>query len=265
MKLAGSRILITGAAGAIAAATARRLAAAGARLVLADRNIPALDKLHEELPAGTPVACVVADLGGAAGCRVLAMEAGKPFGGIDVLVNIAGLMDFTRFENADPAAIERLVQVNLVAPMLLARALLPSLLAQGGGRIVNVGSTFGSIGFPYFAAYSASKFGMRGFSEALRRELGGTGVGVTYIAPRATQTPFNTGAIVRMNRTLKVAMDPPELVGAAIQRAIEADRDEVHLGWPERLFVRLNGLFPRIVDGALRKQQGVMRRFAAER
>jgi short-subunit dehydrogenase len=174
-------------------------------------------------------------------------------------------MDFTRFENADPAAIERLVQVNLVAPMLLARALLPSLLAQGGGRIVNVGSTFGSIGFPYFAAYSASKFGMRGFSEALRRELGGTGVGVTYIAPRATQTPFNTGAIVRMNRTLKVAMDPPELVGAAIQRAIEADRDEVHLGWPERLFVRLNGLFPRIVDGALRKQQGVMRRFAAER
>ena len=75
--------------------------------------------------------------------------------------------------------------------MLLVRQLLPEMVARGDGRIVNVGSTFGSIGFAWFAAYSASKFGLRGFSEALRRELDGTGVTVTYVAPRAVK-PLST-------------------------------------------------------------------------
>jgi short-subunit dehydrogenase len=158
--------------------------------------------------------------------------------------------------------IERLMQVNLVAPIQLTRMLLPAMLKQGRGRIVNVGSTFGSIGFPYFAVYSSSKFGLRGFSQALRRELDGSGVGVTYIAPRATRTPLNSNAVVRMNQALKVAMDPPEQVAAAIVRAIEQERAEVYLGWPEKLFVRLNAILPGLVDGALRKQHAIMRKFA---
>jgi short-subunit dehydrogenase len=181
---------------------------------------------------------------------------------VDLLVNIAGLLDFTPFEAEDPVSIERLMQVNLIAPIQLARLLLPAMLKQGRGRIVNVGSTFGSIGFPFFAAYSSSKFGLRGFSQALRRELHGSGVGVTYIAPRATRTPLNSSAVVRMNEALKVAMDPPEQVAAAIVRAIEQERAEVYLGWPEKLFVRLNAILPGLVDGALRKQHAIMRKFA---
>ena len=85
-------------------------------------------------------------------------------------------MSFRPFSEEDPTVIERIVRLNTLVPMLLTRQLLPQLLSQGSGRIVNVGSTFGSIAFAWFATYSTSKFGLRGFSEALRRELADSGV-----------------------------------------------------------------------------------------
>jgi short-subunit dehydrogenase len=263
MNLRDTRVLLTGAAGGIGAATALQLARAGAQLAVAGRSEAALQKLCAEIGAhGGRAQPVVVDLASFAGRQALADEAARRLGGVDLLVNIAGLLDFTPFEAEDPVAIERLMQVNLIAPIQLARLLLPAMLKQGRGRIVNVGSTFGSIAFPYFAVYSSSKFGLRGFSQALRRELDGSGVGVTYVAPRATRTPLNSSAVVRMNEALKVAMDPPEQVAAAIVRAIEQERAEVYLGWPEKLFVRLNAALPRLVDGALRKQREIMRKFA---
>jgi short-subunit dehydrogenase len=263
MNLKDARVLLTGAAGGIGAATALQLARAGAQLAVAGRTEAALQKLCAEIGAhGGKAQSVVADLASFAGRQALAEEATRRLGSVDLLVNIAGLLDFTPFEAADPVVIERIMQVNLIAPIQLTRMLLPVMLKQGRGRIVNVGSTFGSIAFPYFAVYSSSKFGLRGFSQALRRELDGSGVGVTYIAPRATRTPLNSSAVVRMNEALKVAMDPPEQVAVAIVRAIEQERAEVYLGWPEKLFVRLNAVLPRLVDGALRKQHEIMRKFA---
>jgi len=263
MNLKDARVLLTGAAGGIGAATALQLARAGAQLVVADRNGAALQKLCDEIHVhGGKAQPMVADLAGSPGRQALAEAATERLRGVDLLVNIAGLLDFAPFEAEDPAVIERLMQVNLIAPIQLTRMLLPAMLRQGSGRIVNVGSTFGSIAFPYFAVYSSSKFGLRGFSQALRRELDGSGVGVTYIAPRATRTPLNSNAVVRMNEALKVAMDSPEQVARAIVRAIEQERAEVYLGWPEKLFVRLNAILPRLVDGALRKQHKIMRKFA---
>lgn len=263
MNLKDSRVLLTGAAGGIGAATALQLARAGAQLVVADRTEASLQKLCAEIGThGGRAQPVVADLASSAGRQALAEETTRQLGGVDLLVNIAGLLDFTPFEVEDPAAIERLMQVNLIAPIQLTRLLLPGMLKQDHGRVVNVGSTFGSIAFPYFAVYSSSKFGLRGFSQALRRELDGSGVGVTYIAPRATRTPLNSSAVVRMNKALKVAMDPPEQAAAAIIRAIEQERAEVYLGWPEKLFVRLNAILPGLVDGVLRKQHEIMHKFA---
>lgn len=264
MNLTGKRILLTGAAGGIGAATARALAARGAQLVLAGREPAALQQLAAELRAqGAHAEAVVANLGSAESCRALVNAAEKKLGGIDVLINAAGLLDFTPFEAHDPGALARLMQVNLLVPMQLAQAVLPGMRAAHRGRIVNVGSTFGSIAFPFFAAYSASKFGLRGFSQALRRELTGSGIGVTYVSPRATRTAFNPGPVVQMNEALKVAMDSPETVATAIAEAIARERDEVFLGWPEKLFVRINALWPSLVDGSLRKQLPVMRRFVA--
>lgn len=263
MNLQNARILLTGAAGGIGRAIAVELARAGARLLLIDRNVEALQAQAVELRAlGATVWVVPADLTRAPDRLDVVENVTRLLGGVDVLINNAGLLNFTPFEVEDPGAIERLLQVNVMAPIALTRALLPLLLAQGSGRIVNVGSIFGSIGFPYFASYSASKFALRGFSEALRRELDGTGVGVTYVAPRATRTALNTSAVNRMNQDLKVAMDDPAAVAAAIADAIGRDRKDVYLGWPETLFVRLNNLFPRLIDGALRKDNGKRRKYA---
>jgi short-subunit dehydrogenase len=265
MKLEHSRIVLTGAAGGIGRALALALAQAGASLALVGRRREALEPVAAQArSAGASAHIVVADIGTASGRAQVVEQAAKALGGIDVLINNAGTLNFGPFEAEDPLLIERLFQANVLAPVLLTRALLPQLLGQGHGRIVNVGSTFGSIGFPFFASYSASKFAMRGFSQALRRELTGTGIGITYVAPRATRTDFNPANVQRMNQALKNKEDSPAQVAAAIVDAVRNERNDVYLGWPEKLFVRLNALLPRIVDKALRKQHADMRRFAAD-
>lgn len=146
--------------------------------------------------------------------------------------------------------------------MQLTRALLPQMTARGSGRIVNLGSIFGSIGFACFTTYSASKFAMRGFSEALRRELEGSGVSVTYVAPRYTKTPLNDGVVSRMAQAVGMNSDEPSVVARYAVRAIEQDCKDYYIGWPECLFVRINAILPRLVDGVLRKQNRQMRTFA---
>lgn len=138
--------------------------------------------------------------------------------------------------------------------MQLARAVLPQMIAQGGGRIVNVGSMFGSIGFPGFAVYSASKFALRGFSQAMRRELAGTGVGVTYISPRAVKTPLNPEVVNLMAERGMMRMDDAQWVAAEIVRAIEKERNEAYFGFPEKLFARINAVLPGVVDQGIAKQ-----------
>jgi short-subunit dehydrogenase len=169
---------------------------------------------------------------------------------------------FGLFEQQSPQEIEQILLTNSVAPMLLCHALLPSLRSRGEAHIVNVGSILGSIAMPGNAAYSASKFALHGFSEALRRELADSRVRVHYVAPRATATAFNDAGVNAMNRELKVAVDPPEVVALAVMTALVEDRSETFIGWPERLFVRLNGLLPRLVDQALRKQLPIVQRYA---
>lgn len=263
MNLQGARVLLTGAAGGIGSAVAEELARKGASLALLGRSGGDLEPQVERLRAGGRVVHGIgADLLDGAAREAAVTRSDELLGGVDVLVNCAGAASFRSFADESPAALERLVQLNLVAPMLLTRQLLPRMLARGSGRIVNVGSTFGSIGFAWFAAYSASKFGLRGFSEALRRELDGTGVGVTYVAPRAVKTPFNSGAVYRMAEATGMHMDEPAWVAERVVAAIEADAKDVHLGMPERIFARLNGFLPRLVDSGLRKQNRMMEPFA---
>lgn len=264
MKIEGSRILITGAAGGIGCALALELARRGAILLLSGRAGNALTAVCSEASRlGARVFMLEADLLEANAVERLAAQAKAAAGGVDILVNLAGISSFKLFQNEDSASIERLWQVNVIAPLALTRALLPSMLARGSGRVVNIGSIFGSIGFACFANYSATKSAIRGFSQALRRELDGSGVGVSYVAPRYTRTPLNSSTVDRMAQAVKMNSDSPELVANHIVRAIEKDRDELYIGFPESLFVRINAVLPRIVDFALRKQTRTMRDFAA--
>jgi short-subunit dehydrogenase len=264
MKMAGSKILLTGASGGIGGAIARNLAKRGASLVLVGRDAGKLDALAGELEGPGRVLTLVADIAEPRAAQDLVARAHAGVGDIDILINCAGVQTFGFFNDEEASDIAGVFGINVVAPMALTRALLPQMLSRGRGRIVNVGSIFGSIGFPCFATYSASKFALRGFSEALRRELAGTGVGVTYVAPRFTKTPFNRDVVTRMAVALKMNQDEPAAVALAIVDAIEREGRNRYLGWPEKLFVRINSLLPHFVDGALMKQVEQMRPFATE-
>jgi short-subunit dehydrogenase len=261
MKLTDARIVLTGAAGGIGSAAARCLAQAGAKLVLTDLKSEPLVRLAATLAPGTVLATVPADVAGDAGRAALAMAAREHRA--NVLINAAGVNPFGMFVEQTTDEIGKALAINAVAPLLLCRALLPLLLEQPSAHIVNVGSTFGSLGFPGFAAYSASKFAVRGFSEALRRELADTGVRVHYVAPRATKTALATDRVRAMNVELRVGMDSPQAVAAAIARALSDERRELLLGLPERFAARLNGLFPALVDASLRRQLPIVRRHAS--
>ena len=264
MKLNNTRVIITGASGGIGRHIAVQLAKKGAHVALVGRRHDALMAVHDEIKSVADVdVCVVpADLATSQGRQGMITHVRRSLGGIDILINNAGVVDFHDFSEQDPAMIERIYQTNLIAPVQLAREVLPTMLEQERGRIVNVGSTFGSIAFAYFAAYSSSKFALRGFSEALRRELAGTGVGVTYAAPRAVRTAANSHAVFQMAEATGMHMDEPELVARFIVEALIKDKKNAYYGWPEKFFVRVNSLFPGLVDAALRKQNRIMARFA---
>jgi short-subunit dehydrogenase len=261
MKLTDARIVLTGAAGGIGSAVARRLAAAGATLLLTDLRQGPLDGLAADLGATAAPRTVAADIGSDAGRAALVAAAREH--GANVLINAAGINPFGLFADQSAAEIAKAFAINAVAPVLLCHALLPVLHERPRAHIVNVGSTFGSIGFPGFAAYSASKYAVRGFSEALRRELADTDIRIHYVAPRATSTALATERVRAMNAELGVGMDSPETVAAAIERVLREERRELLLGAPERLFAKLNALFPALVDRSLRRQLGVVRRYAA--
>jgi short-subunit dehydrogenase len=129
------------------------------------------------------------------------------------------------------------------------------------GSIVNVGSSFGSIGYPYQTLYCASKFGLRGFSEALSRELSDTPVKVSYLAPRATDTDINDAQTRAMNKALGNQMDSPKLVADELVALLNSNKTRRFIGFPEKLFARINGVFPRIVDNAIAKQLPKIKQF----
>ncbi|MBB5206528.1 SDR family oxidoreductase [Chiayiivirga flava] len=261
MALGGQLILLTGASGGIGRAIAQRLAARGAQLVLVGRAVDRLEGVRDILPGNHGI--VPADIATAAGrARVAAAvdALGRP---LDALINNAGVSRFTLLPDAAPADIEAQIATNVTAPILLTQLVLPR-LHRVNGRIVNIGSSFGGIGHPGFSTYCASKFALRGFTEALRRELGDGAMQVAYLAPRATRTPLNDSAVDAMNAALGNAVDPPERVAAAVEAMLLAPvmRDRA-IGWPERLFLRINAVFPALVDGALRKRLAAIKRFAA--
>lgn len=260
MNISESRIILTGAAGGIGSELAIQLSKKGAKLALVEINEVKLNSLVTKIRGhgGTAVP-VLLDPSNPSWQEAVIEAALRAFGGIDMLINLVGVLSFCEFANQPPDEIEKMIQVNIAGPVLLTRAVLPHLTRQNSGKIVNVGSTFGSIAFGHFSVYSATKFAIRGFSEALRRELDHTNIGVCYVAPRATKTALNTSAVVQLNEKTGVAMDDPSDVAASIIEAIEQDRKDCYIGWPEKFFARLNGLLPRIVDFALRKNNAVAR------
>jgi short-subunit dehydrogenase len=176
--------------------------------------------------------------------------------GANVVVHGAGVPSFGRFEALGLQHLRRVMHTNLLAPMQLTQALLPHLRELPSAQVLFIGSALGGLGLPGFSAYSASKFGLRGFAEALRRELGDSRVRVQYLGPRSTHTAFNDAAVESYNRATGTAMDDPRVVADALLRLLHDDRcAERFLGWPEKLAVRLNALAPSWLDGAFARHR----------
>lgn len=267
MTIQGKNILITGATGGIGKAIVTELARHGACLHVVGRNRSLLRELNTQYGidanGGAAICADIATPEGRDAVLTACESLSRP---LDMLINCAGVSDFGLFSGQDETRIEHMISVNVTGPILLTRKLLACLLRSERARIINIGSTFGSIGYPGFVAYSATKFALRGFSEALRRELADTAIRVDYIAPRATQTPLNNSRVCEMNKALGISMDKPEKVAAAVLRVIRKDRAGTRfIGWPERLFVKINSIAPGLVDASLLKRLATITYYATHK
>ncbi len=241
--------LVTGASGGIGRALACALARDGANLILTGRDEARLAETAEAVGAARCLACYSGDLRAPATLNGLAELAAQHE--VSALFNVSGANQLKLFDGASDEDIESLIGINLVAPMQLTRRLLPLLRAHPQAAIVNVGSAFGAIGHAGYVNYCASKFGLRGFSEALSRELADCAIQVVHVAPRATRTAMNGAAAARLNQVLGNAEDPPDVVAQAVLAAVRGNRKRSAVGWPERFFIHLNQILPGVVDRAL--------------
>jgi short-subunit dehydrogenase len=246
MSLNGKSILITGASGGIGVPLCHALQRQGARLLVISRD-PQLPFEKAELIQG--------DLSTLEGIELVTSQLHSHI--IDLFISLAGMSYAGTIEDQSAESISRLYHINLMAPILLTRALLPYMKQHNQGHIIHIGSTFGAIPFGYFASYSSSKSGLWGFTEALRRELVDSAIHVTYIAPRAVNTPMNTSKIRTLAQRTHMTMDDPKWVAECIIDAILKHKKEVYLGFPEKIFVYINALFPRLIDYALKNNNRI--------
>jgi NAD(P)-dependent dehydrogenase (short-subunit alcohol dehydrogenase family) len=230
-------VIVTGASSGIGAATALRLGRPGMTLVLAARRAPELTAVAGRVEAnGGAAVPVPTDVTDPAAVAALVERALSVTGRIDALVNNAGIGGIASVL-AEDADVDRMIEVNLRAPIRLMRAVVPGMLTAGSGTIVNIGSVAGEVGIA--GTYSATKFGLRGMTDSVRRELAGTGVRVTLIEPGYIATAFN-----RKRRNLP----GPEVVAAAVDSALHRPRRRIVVPARYRAAMLLAGALPGFTD-----------------
>ena len=244
--LAGEVAIVTGASSGIGAATARELARRGATVILAARRADLLDAQVESIKkAGGQATAIRADLADASDVAMLAERTLASFGRVDALVNNAGVFWSRPMASSPPDQITGLVQVNLLGAMLLTRAVLPSMMQRRHGAIITVGSLSGRVAME--PLYSATKYGLRGFSLALRRQLAGTGVSASLVSPGNINT--------EMTRHVAARMPEPSLVATAIADLVRHPRREVIVPSRHHAIAWLEQALPTLAD-LMHRQRG---------
>jgi short-subunit dehydrogenase len=249
--LAGARVVLTGASGGIGRCLAARAAARGARLLLAGRKARVLDEIAAPLQArGGDVATMAGDLTIPADMQGLLQAVKERFGGLDVLINNAGVSSFGHFATSNEAILREIMEVNFFAPAELMRLAAPLLRHGNRPAIVNVSSMCARRGIPAWSEYSASKFALAGLTEALRAEFARFDIDVLLVVPGLTQTDFASHSLRRDGR---MQIDfaggmPAESVAASILRGLEMGTSEIVLGREARWLLRINRYLPRLVD-----------------
>lgn len=246
-------LIVTGASSGIGEAVARLFAREGYRVSMGARRLERLQGIAADIESGGGQAISVqADLTKVEDIQKLVEKTLEGFGQIDILVNNAGFGRIKWLEELDPAKdIQAQIQINLISTILITREILPYLIQQRSGHIINMGSLGGLVASPTYTVYSASKFGLRGFTEALRREVGVYGIHVSGIYPGAVRTEFKQHAGID-RKTGRTTPDSlllePEDVAQAVLKVARHPRRSLIIPWQMRLSVWMNMLFPGIVD-----------------
>ncbi|MDB2705098.1 SDR family oxidoreductase [Pseudomonadota bacterium] len=257
--LKNKTILLTGASGGIGSEIAKLLSSHGAKLILVGRSQVNLQTLNDQL--GGQHYVIEADISTSEGRQTILSSCQQYEDKLDILINNAGIGQFSLFSELSEDEITAIININLTSTMLLSKSLLPLLLTRPQAQIVTIGSILGSIGFPGSTVYCASKFGSRGFTEALRRELLDTNVSVRYFAPRATKTALNNEYVEAMNDELGTHMDNANDVAQQLLLFLNGESANKYLGWPEKLFVRINSVLPGVVEKSIYKKLAVIKRY----
>jgi NAD(P)-dependent dehydrogenase (short-subunit alcohol dehydrogenase family) len=243
--LANEVAIVTGASSGIGAATARELARRGARVVLAARRVDELAAQERAIvSAGGTALSIPTDVTDPKQLAHLAERTEATFGRVDVLVNNAGANWLKPLVASVPDELVELVGVDLLGPMLLTRAVLPGMLERAHGAIVSVGSLSGRVAME--PVYSAAKYGLRGFSLALRRQLEGSGVSVSLVSPGNIRTD--------MTRHVRGPLPTPDLVATTICELILRPRREVVVPRRHYAIAWLEQLLPSVADIAYRSR-----------
>lgn len=249
--LAGKRAILTGASSGIGKALAVELAAAGVKLALASRTAESLESLAAELRAkGGTAVVITCDVTVPADRERLIATAAEQLGGLDLLVNAAGVAGFGHFATATEDLTRRVMEVNFFGPVELTRLAMPHLMKGSHPAIVNVASMCGRRGMPAWPEYSASKFALVAMSEAWRAEFVRFGVDVVTILPGLTRSEFARNLLRndgKMDIPFGKGMEPA-YVAKKIVAAVRANKKEVVLGSEAKWMLRFNRFAPRLLN-----------------
>lgn len=269
----GKRVFITGGSSGIGLALARKLVAGGAHVAIAARGVEALEAARAELQGsageGQRVRAYNLDVGDRDAVSDVSVRVLEDLGGVDLLVNNAGIARPGYVHELPAEVFEDMVRVNYLGTVWVTRAFLPALMAQGSGHVVNVSSIAGVLGVFGYSAYGGSKFAVTGFTESLRQELKPHGVGVSLLCPPDTDTPqlaYEEGFKPAETRALSGKVKPmsASAVAQALLDGVAAGRPEIVPGLDGGFTVfmarRFPGLVRRIMDRDIARAAGARRK-----
>lgn len=255
MNISGKSILLTGASRGIGREIALAFAEHGGKLTLAGRNEKALEETRAGVErAGGQAIVVAGDVTDAGWRESVVDQAVEAYGGLDILVNNAGVVSAGGLGDISEEDVNKQLQINLVAPILLTRTALPALRKSGEGAVVNISSIFGLVGMPFYASYGATKAGIAHFSEAMRRELAEDGIHVMTVYPGATDTPMMETAALGDKAGFEY--DTPQGVAKALVEGLEAgELTVVRADENSQGMIDANRQAPRDLDAQIREMK----------
>jgi short-subunit dehydrogenase len=259
-------VVLLGATGGIGQAIADILGKNGLNLVLVGRNQQALQKLRDKLAQRYPqikLNDIRCDLSQQQSRDDLISEISKLNTPINYYINNAGINDFSLFSDQSHEMMEQMMLINVVYPLQLVQGIIPLMSKSQPSQMINIGSTLGSIGYPGYVSYCASKFALRGATEALAREYSKTPIKFRYFSPRATNTEMNHPNVVEMNIRLGTNIDTPEFVAQEFYQFLQKDCQSYQVGYSEKIFVKVNQVLPNIVANSIQKDLDIIYEYAA--